>query len=81
MMKIMSSTFHKFPQFENSCNINILEKSKHLRKIQKKTIKDSKIRWLDALKDLNNLTCILSANEFFDALPIKQFIKKKSKNN
>jgi NADH dehydrogenase [ubiquinone] 1 alpha subcomplex assembly factor 7 len=79
MMTVMTSTFRKFPKFKDSCNIKILEKSKHLRKIQKKTIKDSKIRWLDDLKDLNNLPCIFIANEFFDALPIKQFIKKKGK--
>ncbi len=79
MMTIMSSTFRKFPQFKNSCNIKILEKSKHLKKIQKKKIKDSKVKWLNDLKNLNNLPCIFIANEFFDALPIKQFIKKKGK--
>ncbi len=79
MMTIMTSTFLKFPKFKDSCNIKILEKSEYLRKIQKKTIKDNKIKWLNDLKDLNNLPCIFIANEFFDALPIKQFIKKKSK--
>jgi len=79
MMNIMTSTFNKFPQFEKSCNIKILEKSKHLRKIQKKTIKDSKVKWLNDLRDLNNLPCIFIANEFFDALPFKQFVKKKNK--
>ena len=79
MMTIITSTFQKFPQFKNSCNLKILEKSKHLRKIQKKTINNSKVKWIKNLKDLNNLPCIFIANEFFDALPIKQFIKKKSK--
>jgi len=79
MMTIMISTFQKFPQFKNSCNIKILEKSKHLKKIQKKKIKDSKVEWLNDLKNLDNLPCIFIANEFFDALPIKQFIKKKNK--
>ena len=79
MMTIMTNTFCKFPQFKNSCNIKILEKSKHLRKVQKKLIKDSKVKWLNDLKDLNNLPCIFVANEFFDALPIKQFIKIKGK--
>ena len=79
MLTIMISTFQKFPQFKNSCNIKILEKSKHLKKIQKKTIKSSKIEWLNDLKDLDSLPCIFIANEFFDALPIKQFIKKKGK--
>ena len=79
MMTIMISTFHKFPQFKKSCNIKILEKSKYLKKIQKETIKETKVKWLNNLKDLNKLPCIFIANEFFDALPIKQFIKKENK--
>ena len=79
MMRVMLNTFKKFPQFQDSCNINILEKSKLLIKIQKKTINDKKVKWLNELNELNNLPCIFIANEFFDALPIKQFIKKKNK--
>tara|TARA_B100000795_G_scaffold185347_1_gene140752 strand:+ start:1709 stop:2755 length:1047 start_codon:yes stop_codon:yes gene_type:complete len=79
MMSIMVNTFSKFPQFKNSCNIKILEKSELLKKIQKKNIKDQEIKWLNSLNELNNLPCIFIANEFFDALPIKQFIKKKNK--
>ena len=79
MMTIMINTFKKFPQFKNSCNIKILEKSTLLKKIQKKKIKNKKIKWLDNLDALNNLPCIFIANEFFDAFPIKQFIKKKNK--
>ena len=79
MMSIMVNTFYKFPQFKNSCNIKILEKSKLLRKIQKKKIKGQEIKWLDDLNELDNLPCIFIANEFFDALPIKQFIKKNKK--
>ena len=79
MMRVIIKTFSKFPQFKNSCKINILEKSKFLKKIQKKTINDKKIKWLKNLNELNDLPCIFIANEFFDALPIKQFIKKKNK--
>ena len=77
MMTIMMSTFKKFPQFKRCCNIKILEKSAYLKKIQKKKIKSRKIEWLNDVKNLDNLPCIFIANEFFDALPIKQFIKKK----
>ena len=79
MMKILVNTFSKFPQFQNSCNIMILEKSALLRNIQKKTIKNQKIKWLNNLNELNNFPWIFIANEFFDALPIKQFVKKKSR--
>ena len=77
MMNIMTKTLSRFPQFKNSCNIKILEKSHLMRKIQKKNIKDQKIKWLNDLSELDDLPSIFIANEFFDALPIKQFIKKK----
>jgi len=79
MMKVLVNTFNKFPKFNNACNINILEKSKLLKKLQKKNIKNKNIKWLKNLNQLNNLPSIFVANEFFDALPIKQFIKKKNK--
>ena len=79
MMKILISTFNKFSEFKNSCKINILEKSELLKKIQKTNIKNTKIKWLNNLNELNNLPCIFVANEFFDALPIKQFMKIKNK--
>ena len=79
MMKVLVRTFNKFPKFKNSCKINILEKSELLQKIQKTNNEDTKIKWLNNLNDLNNLPCIFIANEFFDALPIKQFLKKEEK--
>jgi len=79
MMRILLSTFSKFPEFQNSCRVNILEKSKLLQQIQKATNNDKKIKWLNSLNELNNLPCIFIANEFFDALPIKQFLKKEKK--
>ena len=36
MMNIIVNTFARFPQFKNSCNIKILEKSSLLKKKQKK---------------------------------------------
>ncbi len=76
MMRVLVHTFNKFPRFKNSCKINIFEKSKLLQRIQKANIKSTKIKWLNDLNELNNFPCIFIANEFFDALPIKQFLKK-----
>jgi NADH dehydrogenase [ubiquinone] 1 alpha subcomplex assembly factor 7 len=78
MMRDLVNTFNNFPQFKNSCNIKILEKSIPLRKMQKKMITSNKVEWLNNLKELNKLPSIFIANEFFDALPIKQFVKKNS---
>ncbi len=79
MMKVLISTFDKFSEFKSSCKINILEKSKLLEQIQRANIKDKKIKWLNDLNNLNDSPCIFLANEFFDALPIKQFLKKEKK--
>jgi len=79
MMRVLVNTFNKFPQFKDSCKINILEKSELLKVTQKTNIKDTKIKWLNNLNELNNFPCIFIANEFFDALPIKQFLKKEKK--
>jgi len=79
MMRVLVNTFNKFPQFKNSCKINILEKSELLKRAQKNNIKDKKVRWLSNLNELNDFPCIFIANEFFDALPIKQFLKKEKK--
>ena len=76
MMDIIKS-FERFPLFKDCCKINILEKSLHLKKIQKIKLKNKKIKWLKNLDELSKIPNIFIANEFFDALPIKQFIKKK----
>jgi cyclopropane-fatty-acyl-phospholipid synthase len=79
MMRVLVDTFNNFPQFKKSCKFNILEKSELLKKTQKDKIKNKKIKWLNNLNELNNFPCIFIANEFFDALPIKQFLKKEKK--
>ena len=79
MMKQIVNTFEKFPAFKKCCKINILEKSEYLKKIQKSNLKNKKIKWLRNLNEISSLPNIFIANEFFDALPIKQFIKKKNK--
>ncbi len=77
MMKIMIESFKKFPSFIDACNIIIHEKSPSLIKKQKNNIKFKKIKWLENLKKINNSPSIFLANEFFDAIPVKQFVKYK----
>ena len=77
MMKIFLETFKKFPAFLSSCNILIHEKSPKLKKIQKNKLKKEKVVWISDLKQIKKFPTIFIANEFFDAIAIKQFIKKK----
>ena len=78
MMKVMIESFKKFPSFINSSNIFIFEKSPLLIREQKKNIKYKKIKWIKNLKKLEKYPSIFLANEFFDAIPIKQFFKNKN---
>ena len=66
-------------KFVEKCNkIFLFEVSPFLRKIQKKNLKKidnkllKKIKWIKSLDEIPELPFILIANEFFDALPIKQ---------
>ena len=76
MMRQIIKTFDRFLVFKNCCKINILEKSIYLKKIQKQKLKNRNIKWLKNLNEVSNIPSIFIGNEFFDALPIKQFIKK-----
>ena len=78
MMKILLETFKKFPVFFNSCNILIHEKSLKLKKIQKDKLDKNKIIWISDLKEIKKFPTIFIANEFFDAMAVKQFIKKEN---
>ena len=47
-----------------------------IMKIQKKELLDSNVNWISDLKKIKKIPSIFVANEFFDALAIKQFKKK-----
>ncbi len=79
MMYQMIKVFERFNKFRESSNYFILEKSQFLKKIQKKKLNFHKITWLNSINKLKNGPNIFLANEFFDSLPVKQFIKKNNK--
>jgi NADH dehydrogenase [ubiquinone] 1 alpha subcomplex assembly factor 7 len=76
LFKILESTFKKFPEFYNSSNLYLYEKSKTLKTIQKKKLQSKKISWISNFDKLKKGPVIFFGNEFFDAIPIKQFEKK-----
>ena len=79
MIYDMINTFKNFPKFYKSCKFIILEKSPYLKKIQKKKLKKFNVKWIKSLNEIKEGNNIFIANEFFDALPIKQFFKIKNK--
>ena len=78
MMNIMIESFKKFPSFLDCCNIFILEKSPRLIKKQKIKLNFKNIKWIKSFAKLRDFPNIFLANEFFDAIPIKQFLKVKN---
>ena len=79
LIKILLDISKKFPEFNSAKNIFLYETSDYLKKIQKSNIKNNKIKWIKNFQNLNDAPVIFFGNEFFDAIPIKQFkrIKKK----
>jgi len=76
MMKVLIESFKNFPIFFDSCNFIIHEKSPLLIKIQRGKLIKTKILWVSKIKKLKNIPSIFIANEFFDAIAIRQFKKK-----
>ena len=75
LTKILLRTFKKFPEFNSLKKLFLFEKSIYLKKIQKKNILDKGVKWIDNFDKLKKGPIIFFGNEFFDALPIKQFKK------
>ena len=75
MMNVITETLKNFPQCFNACKFIIHEKSIFLINEQKKNLNHKKILWIKDLKKNNSYPTLYLANEFFDAIPIKQFFK------
>jgi cyclopropane-fatty-acyl-phospholipid synthase len=76
MIKVISETLKNFPEHFSSCSFMIHEKSQYLIDKQKINLKTEKITWIENLEKNFKDPTIFLANEFFDALPIKQFFKR-----
>ena len=77
MMKVIIATLKNFPECANNCNFQIHEKSIFLTNQQQQNLKSDDVTWVDDINKTNSNPTIFLANEFFDALPIKQFFRKK----
>ena len=79
LAKILIQTFKKFPKFNKSVKIFLYEKSNLLKKIQKKKIASDQIKWIKNYNSIKKGPIVFFGNEFFDAIPIKQFKIKNKK--
>ncbi len=73
LAEVLLRTFKNFPKFNKSVKFYLYEKSELLRKVQKKKIKNSKAKWTNNFDNIKDGPVIFFGNEFFDAIPIKQF--------
>ncbi len=62
------------PAFSKAMQLKLVETSPALRKLQSSMLKNNSFFHLDALSDLPDMPILLVANEFFDALPICQYV-------
>ncbi|WP_422365206.1 class I SAM-dependent methyltransferase [Pelagibius sp.] len=63
------------PDFLKAVDIHLVEVSPSLRQAQRRSLADQRVTWIDTLAELPEAPLLLVANEFFDALPIRQFEK------
>lgn len=73
LMADMLRATRAVPGFHEAAQIVLVERSARLRDAQAKTLADYGPRWVDTVDALPDLPLFFIANEFFDALPIRQF--------
>ncbi|MEM9628395.1 MAG: SAM-dependent methyltransferase [Pseudomonadota bacterium] len=68
----------KVPGFLDAADIHLVESSQHLRDRQRKQLPSLNVTWHDDWTSVPGGPVFLIANEFFDALPIHQLIRKEA---
>lgn len=76
MADALRATRH-VPDFHDALIITMVESSPNLRRFQQATLSSHhpRISWQPNLDNLPDMPTLFVANEFFDALPIRQFVK------
>ncbi len=61
------------PGFHDAARVHLVEASATLRDVQRDTLQREGVVWAETVEDLPEQPLVLLANEFFDALPVRQF--------
>ena len=75
LLKDAIRTIYKVTNNKINLEITILEKSERLITLQKENLKNTNVKWISDIKGLSLEPQIIIANEFFDALPINQYVR------
>lgn len=80
LMRDILRTAQKNKQFYESINIWVIDINPILKKKQYEILHKFGINiyWVNSIDDVSKDPTIVIANEFFDALPVKQYVKQKS---
>jgi SAM-dependent MidA family methyltransferase len=66
----------RVPGFPDAAEVHLVEASPALREVQARTLVDARHpTWHDSAATLPDLPLFLIANEFFDVLPVRQFLR------
>lgn len=63
------------PGMRSAARLHLVEASPTLRARQRETLGAAEVTWHDRIEDLPEGPLFLVANEFFDALPVRQFLR------
>ena len=64
------------PAFARAAEVHLVETSPALRGMQAKRLENRIVSWHETAESLPEGPALILANEFFDALPIRQFVKR-----
>ena len=76
LMSDMLRAMRPVPGLLDALDIHLIEASPRLRGLQRDALSGHDVKWLDHLSDLPEAPLFFVANEFLDALPIRQFQRK-----
>ena len=65
----------RVPGFREACSVHLVETSPALRARQREALAGHDVAWHERTEDLPGGPLLLLANEFLDALPIRQFVR------
>jgi NADH dehydrogenase [ubiquinone] 1 alpha subcomplex assembly factor 7 len=76
LMADILRTVRAVPAFAQACEVHLVEASDHLKTVQQQTLEGHDPIWHDTVDRLpTDLPLYVVANEFFDALPIRQMVR------
>ncbi|HEY0212813.1 MAG TPA: SAM-dependent methyltransferase, partial [Paenirhodobacter sp.] len=76
LMADMLRAMQAVPGLRQAAQVHLVEASDRMRMVQRDRLRGLQVVWHDTVQTLPELPLFLVANEFFDALPIRQFERR-----